>query len=105
MDTLKNGGIRGNPCPTPDEYIETDVEAFACAMVRKFRQRREYGYWQGIEWQFYFSRLLEELEELRAEVDKGDFQAISEESIDVANCALMLWINALSMGGTEAHPV
>lgn len=90
----KNRGMRGKPCPTPFEYIAEDTNNFCTNLAMKLRKRAEYGYWQEIELDFYYTRILDELEELKIEIEKGDLEGIIEESIDVAAFCMMLWVNA-----------
>jgi len=74
--------------------IEETVEWFADAMFEKFVKVQHKGYWQYVSWEYLHERLWTEYEELRRSLsvspDNVDREAIIEECVDVANCALML---------------
>lgn len=78
----------------PDE-VRPQVQTFAEAMELKLSANDHKGQWKSygsesaVEW--FFARMLEEVDELRAAIDDGeDPVAVLFEAADVANYAMMI---------------
>ena len=84
----QQGTVLGQANPTPEPLIDRDVNQFSAAMKDNLRAKSQYGYWQGIDPQFYLDRLLDELAEL-----EEAWAQDPAECVDVTNMAMMLFTN------------
>jgi len=102
---------RGTPCPTPYNNIIDDTMSFGIAMMEKLKANRDKGYWEEIDIEWLLERLEEEMDELRKadlytrypqHTTKAEyFKALMGECVDVANFAMMIWVNARREQGEE----
>lgn len=79
------------------EYIRTEVMAFAEAMETTLRKHDDKGGWEDCGLHWLLERVQGELKEALKKWDaknfRGDYNAVSEELIDVANFCMMFWGN------------
>lgn len=73
-----------------DRYWRPAVEVFANNMERKLREHDDRPGWEGEPTDYLWSRLLEELFELRQAVESRNTEAIIDECADAANFLMML---------------
>lgn len=73
--------------------LRPEVQKFAEAMERKLRthDKDRQTFVGGFDSSFCIKRLSEEWDELKLAYEKGILSDVLDESVDVANFAMMLW--------------
>lgn len=73
-----------------ESFIREPIQWFAKQMERKLREHDDRGGWDDERLDWLFDRLIEEVEELRVEVNRSSELYIINEAADVANFCMML---------------
>lgn len=74
----------------PEDQDREAVMLFAEGMIVKLAKNRHKAHWSKAQQGYLWSRLIEELNELRSALDHPDDYAITSECYDVANFAMMI---------------
>lgn len=75
--------------------LRSEVMCFASFMELVLKHNDKKGGWDSVSFHDLFMRLLEEADELREQIDKGDRSFTMKEAIDVGNFAMMIFDKAL----------
>lgn len=86
IDVGREAAVRENT----RKGIDAALSDFVVHMRHKLLLTRHRPHWKNIAIDFLFSRLEEEVRELRASIDAGDRKEVVREAADVANFAMMI---------------
>ncbi|GIQ63546.1 hypothetical protein PACILC2_21140 [Paenibacillus cisolokensis] len=94
------------PTETQRESLRSEVQWFAQQMEAKLRDNDHKGGWENESLLWLYMRMIEEVEEVKAEIKAAfdreiDYNKIIREAADVANFAMMIADNARRINAPE----